>query len=46
MPAVVNQWIETDDDDIQSALYWRQAFDCRTSELSVRYLIPELRGIC
>jgi hypothetical protein len=36
MPAIVNQWIETNDDEIQDALYWRQAFDCRNSQLSVR----------
>ncbi|KAH7112689.1 hypothetical protein EDB81DRAFT_873605 [Dactylonectria macrodidyma] len=34
MPATVNQWIESDDDKIQDALYWRQAFDCRNSQLS------------
>jgi hypothetical protein len=39
MPAVVNQWIETDDDEIQDALYWRQAFDCRNSQLSAVELI-------
>lgn len=31
----VKQWIESNDDDIQESLYWRQAFNCRTSELSV-----------
>jgi hypothetical protein len=35
MPAIVNQWIESDDDEIQDALYWRQALDYRTSQLSV-----------
>jgi hypothetical protein len=34
-PAVVNQWIESDDEEIQDALYWRQAFDCRNAQLSV-----------
>lgn len=34
MRAVVNQWVESDDDQVQDALYWRQAFDCRTSQLS------------
>ncbi|KAH6986726.1 hypothetical protein EDB80DRAFT_731905, partial [Ilyonectria destructans] len=34
MPATVNQWIESDDDKIQDALYWRQAFDCRNLQLS------------
>ncbi|KAH7133559.1 hypothetical protein EDB81DRAFT_105443 [Dactylonectria macrodidyma] len=34
MPATVNQWIEADDDEIQDALYWRQAFNCRNSQLS------------
>ncbi|KAJ6437620.1 ebs-bah-phd domain-containing protein [Purpureocillium lavendulum] len=32
--AVVNQWVEADDDQVQESLYWRQAFDCRTSQLS------------
>lgn len=31
----VKQWIESNDDDIQESLYWRQAFNCRTAELSV-----------
>lgn len=31
----VKQWIESNDDDIQESLYWRQAFNCKTSELSV-----------
>lgn len=34
-PAVVNQWYEENDEEIQNALYWRQAFDVRTYELSV-----------
>ncbi|GJN72996.1 ebs-bah-phd domain-containing protein [Purpureocillium lilacinum] len=34
MRAEVNQWVEADDDQIQESLYWRQAFDCRTSQLS------------
>ncbi|PHH65457.1 hypothetical protein CDD81_2237 [Ophiocordyceps australis] len=34
MRAVVNEWIETDDEQVQDALYWRQAFDCRASQLS------------
>ncbi|KAJ6779554.1 hypothetical protein PWT90_05178 [Aphanocladium album] len=33
-PANVNQWIEADDEEIQDALYWRQAFECQTSQLS------------
>ncbi|KAG8359109.1 hypothetical protein FVEN_g3488 [Fusarium venenatum] len=33
-PASVNQWIESDDEEIQDALYWRQAYDCRNSQLS------------
>ncbi|EXK77181.1 hypothetical protein FOQG_18107 [Fusarium oxysporum f. sp. raphani 54005] len=33
-PATVNQWIESDDEEIQDALYWRQAYDCRNSQLS------------
>ncbi|RDA93146.1 hypothetical protein CP533_4095, partial [Ophiocordyceps camponoti-saundersi (nom. inval.)] len=32
--APVNQWVESDDEEVQDALYWRQAFDCRTSQLS------------
>ncbi|KAM6513422.1 hypothetical protein FALCPG4_015845 [Fusarium falciforme] len=32
--AKVNQWIESDDEEIQDALYWRQAYDCRNSQLS------------
>lgn len=34
--ATVNQWYEENDEEIQNALYWRQAFDVRTYELSVR----------
>ena len=34
--AKVNHWIESNDDDTQDALYWRQAYDIRSSELSVR----------
>ncbi|MBE3045566.1 hypothetical protein IMZ48_24070 [Candidatus Bathyarchaeota archaeon] len=33
--AHVNQWVEENDDDIQNALYWRQAVDARNLELSV-----------
>ncbi|KAH8645464.1 hypothetical protein BX600DRAFT_485058 [Xylariales sp. PMI_506] len=33
-PAVVNQWVEQNDEEIQSALYWRQAIDIGTMELS------------
>ena len=44
--AQVKQWYEENDDEIQQALYWRQAFDVRTYELSVRYtarfLAPEM----
>lgn len=32
--ATVNQWDETNEEEIQSALYWRQAIDVRTMELS------------
>jgi hypothetical protein len=39
MPATVVQWIESDDDKIQDALYWRQAFDFRNSQLSVSDLM-------
>lgn len=34
--AAVNQWDETNEDEVQPALYWRQAFDVRSMELSVR----------
>ncbi len=34
-PATVRQWYEENDDEVQQALYWRQAFDVRTYELSV-----------
>ncbi|KAF4978058.1 hypothetical protein FZEAL_5523 [Fusarium zealandicum] len=33
-PALVNQWIEADDEEILDALYWRQAFESRKSQLS------------
>ena len=36
--AQVNQMIEDNDDDIQNSLYWRQALDVRTFELSVSTL--------
>ncbi|KAK7970202.1 hypothetical protein PG988_009275 [Apiospora saccharicola] len=32
--ATVNQWDEQNEEEIQSALYWRQAIDVRTMELS------------
>ncbi|KAI3328559.1 hypothetical protein F4824DRAFT_407856 [Ustulina deusta] len=32
--ATVNQWDETNEDEVQQALYWRQAFDVRNMELS------------
>ncbi|AEO66131.1 680fda50-e3d9-40b3-9cff-9576b978825d [Thermothielavioides terrestris] len=32
--ANVKQWYEENDEEIQNALYWRQAFDVRTYELS------------
>ncbi|KEZ46469.1 hypothetical protein SAPIO_CDS0801 [Scedosporium apiospermum] len=32
--AHVNHWVEENDDEIQNALYWRQAFDFRNLELS------------
>ncbi|KAG6008876.1 hypothetical protein E4U21_003687 [Claviceps maximensis] len=34
MKATVHQWIESDDDEVQDALYWRQAFNFRTSQVS------------
>ena len=33
--ATVKQWFEENDDEIQTTLYWRQAFDVRAYELSV-----------
>lgn len=33
--ATVNQVTDENDDQVQSALYWRQALDVRTFELSV-----------
>jgi hypothetical protein len=40
--AQVKQWYEENDEEIQNALYWRQAFDVRTYELSVcnHFLLP------
>jgi len=38
-PAQVRQWYEENDDEIQQALYWRQAFDVRTYELSTVELV-------
>ncbi|KAI0483352.1 hypothetical protein GGR56DRAFT_239186 [Xylariaceae sp. FL0804] len=32
--ATVNQWDENNEEDVQPALYWRQAFDYRSMELS------------
>jgi len=32
--AIVKQWFEENEDEIQNDLYWRQAFDVRTYELS------------
>ncbi|KAI1338502.1 hypothetical protein F5Y15DRAFT_385996 [Xylariaceae sp. FL0016] len=40
--ATVNQWDETNEDEVQQALYWRQAFDVRSMELSA----AELRCKC
>ncbi len=33
--ASVTPWQETDNDDAQTDLYWRQTFDYRTGQLSV-----------
>lgn len=41
-PVTVNQWIESDDEEIQDALYWRQAYDCRNMQLSVCLSISHL----
>ncbi|KAI1769749.1 hypothetical protein F4818DRAFT_446934 [Hypoxylon cercidicola] len=40
--ATVNQWDETNEEEVQPALYWRQAFDVRSMELSS----AELRCRC
>jgi hypothetical protein len=41
--AIVNHWLEENDSDVQENLYWRQAFDVRTLELSVWLkLFPKL----
>ncbi|KAI4861776.1 hypothetical protein F4820DRAFT_460704 [Hypoxylon rubiginosum] len=40
--ATVNQWDETNEEEVQPALYWRQAFDVRSMELSS----AELRCQC
>ncbi|KAI1390088.1 uncharacterized protein F4822DRAFT_437131 [Hypoxylon trugodes] len=40
--ATVNQWDENNEDEVQAALYWRQAFDVRSLELSS----AELRCKC
>ncbi|KAK4227485.1 hypothetical protein QBC38DRAFT_364020 [Podospora fimiseda] len=37
--ATVKQWYEENDEEIQNALYWRQAFDLRTYELSTVDLV-------
>jgi len=36
--------IEDNDDDVQNALYWRQAVDVRTFELSVSTATPFKRA--
>lgn len=36
MAAKVEYWAESDEDDSQSSLYWRQIFNCNTTELTVR----------
>lgn len=43
--ATVNQVTDENDDQIQSALYWRQAFDVRTQELSVRIRAVDTWGM-
>ncbi|KAI1333118.1 hypothetical protein F5Y16DRAFT_354848 [Xylariaceae sp. FL0255] len=32
--ATVNQWDETNEEEVQQALYWRQAYDVRSQEIS------------
>lgn len=43
--ATVNQVTDENDDQIQQALYWRQALDVRTFELSVSPLAPKATGV-
>lgn len=38
--AHVNHWVEENDEEIQNALYWRQAIDSRNLELSVSCRLP------
>lgn len=38
--AHVNHWVEENDEEIQNALYWRQAIDARNLELSVSCRLP------
>ena len=38
--AKVEQWIEENEEEVQQALYWRQALDIRNMELSVRKICP------
>ncbi|PON20161.1 hypothetical protein TGAM01_v210983 [Trichoderma gamsii] len=39
----VKQWIETNDGDVQETLYWRQAFNYKTSELSSVVVVCKCR---
>ncbi|KAL7940359.1 hypothetical protein V8C42DRAFT_349552 [Trichoderma barbatum] len=41
----VRQWIESNSGGIQESLYWRQAFNCRTSELSSVALVCKCRTL-
>ena len=34
-PATVKHWFEENDEETQDSLYWRQAYDIRSHELSV-----------
>lgn len=34
-PAIVKHWFEENDEETQDSLYWRQAYDVRSQELSV-----------
>ncbi|KAJ3495911.1 hypothetical protein NLG97_g3047 [Lecanicillium saksenae] len=42
--AKVSHWIEADDDEVIDGLYWRQAFDCRTTQLSPVDLVCRCRN--
>ena len=40
--AQVREWIESNDDEVHDSLYWRQAFNFETLELSVSCFSTEI----